>query len=382
MSFSLQKSSAKSSARLGELELAHGQIATPFFMPIATQGAIKGLTTMEMKDLGAQILLANTYHLWLRPGEDVVAKAGGLQEFMKWDGPILTDSGGYQVFSLAKIRQIEDGGIEFQSHIDGSKRFLTPEKAIEIQQALSSDIMMVLDECVKFPCSRQEAEKAVERTSRWAKISSNLKAQIKRESKISNEKSQKLFGIVQGSTFKDLRLRSVKELVKLDFDGYAIGGLAVGEPAEEMYKVLDYLVPELPEDKPRYLMGVGYPEQIVESVKRGIDMFDCVLPTRNARHGSLFVSCESDANDTKEYLPGKFYCTIHIKNKANKEDFSVLDKNCACPTCQAGYSKAYLRHLLVAEEPLYVRLATAHNLNFYLRMMSKIREAIAKNRIC
>jgi len=372
MLFSVNLNSGKSSARCGSLETKDGVIQTPSFMPIATAGAIKGLGASDMKSLGAQVLLSNTYHLWLRPGEDTIAKAGGLHNFMKWSGPILTDSGGYQVFSLSKIRKVKPDGVEFQSHLDGSKLFLSPSKAIEIQQALGSSIMMVLDECVPYPCSRAEAEAAVKRTTDWARQCSQAKA----------GNDQKLFGIVQGSTYKDLRLQSAKDLITMDFDGYAVGGLAVGEPVDKMYEVLDYLVPELPESKPRYLMGVGYPEQIVESVKRGVDMFDCVLPTRNARHGSLFVET-SDGEETKakEYLPGRYYKTLRIENEKNKEDFSVLDPNCDCPTCRAGYSRAYLRHLLTAREPLYISLATAHNLRFYLRMMADLRTAIESGNI-
>jgi len=346
-------------------------------MPIATAGAIKGLAATEMKRLGAQILLANTYHLWLRPGENVVAQAGGLHEFMKWDGPILTDSGGYQVFSLAKTRKLLPDGVEFQSHLDGERLFLSPAKAIEIQQALGSDIVMVLDECAPYPCTRPEAEAAVTRTTNWARECKTQNQKPKRNHKSEN---QKLFGIIQGSVYKDLRLQSAKELIELDFDGYAVGGLAVGEPAEEMFRVLDYLVPELPADKPRYLMGVGYPEQIVRAVQQGIDMFDCVLPTRNARHGSLFIKTEESAAVGKEYLPGQYYEVIKIENEQYRDDFSVLDENCNCPTCQAGYSRAYLLHLLTAKEPLYISLATAHNLNFYLHLMSELRRHISQDK--
>ncbi|EKD49164.1 MAG: hypothetical protein ACD_63C00249G0005 [uncultured bacterium] len=359
--FKLITKSSKSSARLGELTTNHGVIETPFFMPIATKASIKGLTVEELDMLGVQILLSNTYHLWLRPGEDIVKNAGGLHEFMKWDKLILTDSGGYQVFSLAKMRKISRDGVKFQSHINGEKKFLTPEKAIEIQQALGSDIMMVLDECAPYPCGRDDAKLAVERTSRWAEISSKIE-----------HSNQLMFGIVQGSTYKDLRLQSAKDLVALDFDGYAVGGLAVGEPVEKMYETLDYTVPELPKDKPRYLMGVGYPEQIVESVKRGIDMFDCVIPTRNARHGTIFVNL-------REIDKENFYNVIHIKNEKYKDDFSVLDESCDCPTCKAGYTKSYLRHLLVCEEPLYIRLATLHNLRFYIKLMEKIRNSIKQD---
>ncbi|MFC1617767.1 tRNA guanosine(34) transglycosylase Tgt [Patescibacteria group bacterium] len=372
MSFKVFTKSDESLARLGKLETGHGDLQTPFFMPIATQGAIKGITSAELVSIGAQIALSNTYHLWLRPGEDIIAKAGGLHKFMRWNKPILTDSGGYQVFSLAKMRKLQSDGVEFQSHLNGEKRFLTPEKAIAIQHKLGSDIMMVLDECAPFPCTREQAEKAVTRTTNWGRIS---KLKIKSSKEAQNPKS-KTFGIVQGSVYKDLRLKSARELVGLDFDGYAIGGLAVGEPEKNMYEVLDYTVPELPEAKPRYLMGVGYPHQIVEAVKRGIDMFDCVLPTRNARHGSLFIG-----GSEKQLWEGESYAVLRIKNDKYKADFEVLDKNCDCPTCQAGYTRAYLRHLLVAKEPLYIRLATLHNLRFYLKLMAKIREQIKSGQL-
>lgn len=368
MSFEVVKNSAVSLARSGKLGTSHGVIKTPFFMPIATQASVKGVTAAEMKNLASQILLSNTYHLWLRPGSDVVAEAGGLHQFMNWDGPILTDSGGYQVFSLAKIRKLKADGVEFQSHLNGETRFLSPEQAIEIQQQLGSDIMMVLDECSPYPCTRPEAEVAVNRTTDWAR-----KCKLKHKGQ-NPELKQLLFGIVQGSVYKNLRLKSVGELKKIGFDGYAIGGLAVGEPVEEMYEVLNYLVPEMPKDRPRYLMGVGYPEQIVESVKRGVDMFDCVLPTRNARHGSIFVASEQGT----EYLPGKFYEVVKIKNQQYTKDFSVLDNDCDCPACRGGYTKAYLRHLLIAKESLYIRLASLHNLRFYLKLMEDIRQSIQK----
>lgn len=373
MSFKVTKKSICSSARVGALNLPHGVVPTPFFMPIATQAAVKGLSPADLEAIGADIVLSNTYHLWLRPGEKVIKRADGLHKFMRWDKPILTDSGGYQVFSLAKIRKTRRDGVEFQSHLDGAKKFLTPEGAIKIQQALGSDIMMALDICSPYPCTKEQAQRDLERTTEWARKckTQNVKRKIK----------NLLFGIIQGSAYKDLRLRSAKELVALNFDGYAVGGLAVGEPIKTMYKILDYTSPVLPADKPRYLMGVGYPDQIVEAVKRGIDMFDCVLPTRNARHGSLFV-CESNANEMLINANRlKKYKILNIRQERYKADFAVIDQYCDCPTCREGFSRAYLRHLLITGEPLYVRLATLHNVRFYLRLMENIREAIKKGKL-
>jgi queuine tRNA-ribosyltransferase len=286
-----------------------------------------------------------------------------LHKFMNWGGPILTDSGGYQIFSLAKQRKITEDGAIFRSHIDGKKFTLTPKLALEIQKNLGSDIAMILDVCAPYPCSKKEAEKAVRLTTAWAKRSKKIK-----------NKKQLMFGIVQGSVYKDLRLRSARELVDLNFDGYAIGGLAVGEPQKEMYKTLDYIVPKLPEEKPHYLMGVGQPEEIVEIVRQGIDMFDCVLPTRNARHGLIYIF----KGKGKDFRAG-FYETLHITNEKFKKDFSPLDKNCSCPTCK-NYTRAYIRHLFMAGEPLGLRLATIHNVHFYLELMKRIRAAIKAGR--
>jgi len=351
--FKLLKKSGN--ARRGTLKTAHGTIQTPFFMTIGTAGAVKGLIPDEVRELGGEIILANTYHLHLRPGEDVVALAGGLHKFMNWDGPILTDSGGYQVFSLSKIRKLKADGVEFQSHIDGEKIFLTPEKCIEIQQKLGSDIMMCLDECPPYPSERKYVEKSLELTTEWAE-------RCKKSSELTAQSSQ-LFGIVQGGTYPDLREKSAKQLVKIGFDGYAIGGLSVGEPNELMYEMLDVTIPHLPEDKPRYLMGVGTPENILEAVERGIDMFDCVLPTRNARHGYLFTSKG----------------IVRIRNEQYKEDFTPLDKECGCYTCK-NYTKAYLRHLFTSNEILSLRLNTLHNVAFYLKLMSDIRKAIEEDK--
>ena len=374
--FKVIKTDKKSKARRGILQTAHGKIQTPFFMPIATSGAVKTVTAEEVKKCGAQIILSNTYHLMLRPGMPVIKKAGGLHKFMNWSGPILTDSGGYQVFSLSKIRKIKNSGVEFQSHLDGSKHLLTPEKAIKIQETLGSDIMMVLDECPKYPVSKSYARKSMELTTTWAI-----------RSKRAHSNKNLLFGITQGSTYKDLRIQHVRELVKIGFDGYAVGGLAVGEPVQKMYQVLDWVVPELPENKPRYLMGVGKPEQIIEAVKRGVDMFDCVIPTRNARHGTLYVwgnklgGARAFARAWLKQglqstpLGGKFYQELRIKQSKYRLDIKPVDPQCNCELCQ-NYSRSYLRHLFMTNEPLALRLATLHNVNFYLRLMELIRKGI------
>jgi queuine tRNA-ribosyltransferase len=357
-------------ARRGTLQTAHGEVQTPFFMTIGTVGAIKGILPEEVRQCGGEVVLSNTYHLHLRPGEDVVAKAGGLHKFMHWDGAILTDSGGYQVFSLSKIRKLKADGVEFQSHLDGKKIFLTPEKAIDIQLKLGSDILMCLDECAPYPSERKYVEKSIGLTSEWANRckaffskaeSSELRALS--GSQLPAPSSLLLFGIVQGGTYPDLREKSAKDLSEIGFDGYAVGGLAVGEPAKKMYEILDQTVPLLPEDRPRYLMGVGTPENILESVERGIDMFDCVLPTRNARHGYLFTSKG----------------VVRIKNEQYREDFSPLDPECDCPVCK-NYTKAYLRHLYVANEYLSIRLNTLHNVAFYQTLMKGIRKSIEEDR--
>ena len=392
--FQLIKKSKKSQARLGVLTTAHGKIATPFFMPIATKAAIKSLTATEVKDLGAQIILSNTYHNLLRPGLEVIKKHGNLHKFMNNDLPILTDSGGYQVFSLAKLRKIKGDNIEFQSHIDGKKYILNPQKVIDIQVVLGSDIMMVLDECVGLPATKKEALKALERTSTWAKISWDYKNKLNKKSK--NINKQLIFGIVQGGDFKDLRLRSAKEITSLSFDGYAVGGLAVGEPSKTMYQVLDYTVPELPENKTRYLMGVGYPENIIEAVKRGIDMFDCVIPTREARHGKLYLwndviarsgaTKQSKSSGLPRFARNDFsvkgrpssgwYKTINITNAKFTKDKTPINS-----TNLKNYSRAYLHHLFKTQEPLALRLATINNLSFYLDLMKEIRQAIKLGRL-
>ena len=321
-------------------------------MTIGTVGAVKGLVPSEIRELGGQVILSNTYHLHLRPGEDIVKKAGGLHQFMGWDGPILTDSGGYQVFSLSKIRKLKDDGVEFKSHLDGSKIFLTPEKAIEIQQKLGSDIIMCLDECPGADKDRKYVKESLELTTRWAKRCKEFHSQLPTS-------NSQLFAIVQGGMHGDPRKESARQLIDIGFDGYAVGGLSVGEPSEVMYKMLDEVLPELPEEKPRYLMGVGTPQDILEAVERGVDMFDCVLPTRNARHGHLYTS----------------QGIVRIKNEKYKEDLTPLDSECGCYTCK-NHSKAYLRHLFIANEPLSLRLNTLHNVAFYLDLMRQIRNAI------
>jgi len=368
--FKLTKKSSLSRARLAELKTKHGVIKTPFFMPIATQATVKGLTISQIKDLGAQILLSNTYHLFLRPGLDVIKKAKGLHNFMGWKGPILTDSGGYQVFSLSKKRKINDKGVKFQSEIDGKSIFLSPAQAIKIQNVLGSDIIMCLDECIKWPCSNLEAQTSVNRTSSWAKL---CKDAFKKQNI-----NRLLFGIVQGSVYKDLRAKSAKELVEIGFNGYAIGGLTLGEPIKETYEAIKSAIQELPLNKPRYLMGAGLPEQIVESVKLGVDMFDCVIPTRNARHGLLYT--RSSITNPSGWLSKDFYKKIHITNAKYKNDFKPLDSNCSCYACQ-NFSRAYIRHLFMTKEQLGKTLATIHNLSFYLNLMKDIREMIKQDKL-
>lgn len=341
-------------ARRGEIQTSHGVVQTPFFMPIATIGAIKGgVEPDDIRAMGFELILANTYHLHLRPTDARVKQFGGLAKFMNWNGPMLTDSGGFQVFSLTDIRKITEEGVEFQSHLDGAKIFLSPEKVVEIEANLGIDIAMVLDECTPYPCEEKYAKQSLERTTRWAE---RCKTHWK---KIEADKFMHLFAIVQGSTYEHLRKESARQLVAIDFPGYAIGGLAVGEPNEKMYEVLDYTVSELPENKPRYLMGVGTPENILEAVDRGIDMFDCVLPTRNARHGKVFTS-----TGTYNITRGKW-----------ADDVRPIDENCDCHTC-TKYSRAYVRHLFHANEILAMRLSTLHNLHFYATLMKNIRSNI------
>ncbi len=356
MKFSLIHNDKNTKARAGVIETDHGIIETPIFMPVGTQGTVKAVDQKTLVDeIHAQIILGNTYHLYLRPGTDILEKAGGLHKFMNWNLPILTDSGGFQVYSLSDLRKIKSGGVEFKSHLDGSKHYFSPQKVIEIQRSIGSDIMMVLDECTPYPCEYEYAVNSKKLTSEWAIL--NRDAFNKTQPKYGHE--QFLFGIVQGSVYKELRESSAKDLVKMDFDGYAVGGLAVGEPADEMYEITNFTTDFLPENKPRYLMGVGRPENILESIERGIDMFDCVMPTRNARNAYLFT----------------WNGIISMRNAAYKEDFQPLDRDCDCYTCR-NFSRAYLRHLFIAREVLALELATIHNLKFYLDLVTMARNQI------
>ena len=335
--------------RLGKLITNHGTFETPMFMPVGTLANVKTLMPEELKACSSAVVLSNTYHLWLRPGEDVVQKAGGLNKFMNYDGPTLTDSGGFQVFSLAKPKDISEEGVKFKSHIDGSKLFLTPEKSIEIQNKLDSDIAMSFDECIPYPSTRDYVEKSIQRTLRWAK----------RGKDAFNNPNQSLFGIVQGGEFEDLRRESAVKTVEMDFDGYSVGGTSVGEPKDIMYNMISYATKYLPKDKPRYLMGVGEPVDILEGVSRGIDMFDCVLPTRLARHGNAFT------------LDGK----INLRNAKYKMDFSPIDNECDCYTCR-NFTKAYVKHLLSAGEVNAGRLLSIHNIRFLIKLTENIRKSI------
>ena len=356
MNFEVINKDKSSKARAGLLKTDHGEIQTPIFMPVGTQGTVKAVAQRHLlDDIKAQIILGNTYHLYLRPGTDILEKAGGLHKFISWPRPILTDSGGFQVYSLAEIRKLKKDGVEFQSHLDGSKHFFTPEKVIGIQRKIGSDIMMVLDECTPYPCEYDYAKKSKDLTSAWAIL--NKEAFEKSEPLYGHK--QFLFGIIQGSIYKDLREASAKDLVKLDFDGYAIGGLAVGEPAETMYEMVDFTTDFMPEEKPRYLMGVGRPENILESIERGVDMFDCVMPTRNARNAYLFT----------------WNGILSMRNAQYKDDFTPVDSTCNCYTCR-NFSRAYLRHLFVAKEILALELATIHNLTFYLNLVTEARKKI------
>lgn len=353
--FELVKEDPRTGARVGRLVTPHGVIETPAFMPVGTQATVKAMTPEELYALGAEIVLSNTYHLWLRPGEDVVREAGGLHRFMHWERPILTDSGGFQVFSLQKIRRIEEEGVYFASHLDGRPLFLSPEKSIAVQNALGADIIMAFDECAPYPAERAYVEASLKRTARWAERS--LKAHAR-------PREQALFGIVQGGMYADLRKQAARHLVSLDFPGYAVGGLSVGEPKPLMYALLEETVPLLPRTKPRYLMGVGSPDALLEGVIRGIDLFDCVLPTRIARNGTLLTH------------RGR----LVVRNEAYARDFSPLDPECDCYTCR-HYTRAYVRHLIKSDEILGLRLATIHNLYFLIRLMKEIRRAIAEDRL-
>lgn len=341
-------------ARRGRLTFDRGTVETPAFMPVGTYGTVKGMKTEEIKEIGAEIILGNTFHLMLRPGTDIIEQHGDLHDFINWDKPILTDSGGFQVFSLGAMRKITEEGVKFSSPVNGEKIMLTPERSMEVQQKLGSDVVMIFDECTPYPATHQEAKDSMEMSLRWAQRSKDAHG----------DNLNALFGIVQGGMYEDLREVSVNGLKAIDFDGYAIGGLSVGEPKEDMIRILDHTAPLIPENKPRYLMGVGKPEDLVEGVRRGIDMFDCVMPTRNARNGHLFVS---DG-------------VVKIRNAKNKVDTGPLDAECDCNTCQ-NYSRAYLHHLDKCNEILGAQLNTVHNLRFYQRVMKGLRDAIEQGKL-
>lgn len=353
--YDLIKKEKMTKARLGVLHTLHGDIETPVFMPVGTQATVKTMTPEELKEIGARIILSNTYHLYLRPGHEVIKKAGGLHKFMNWDRAILTDSGGFQVFSLGPLRKITEDGVEFRSHLDGSRHFLTPEKVIEIENALGADIIMSFDECAPYPADYDYVKNSMETTLRWAKRGKEAHKNIDK---------QALFGIVQGGTYDDLRRECANRLVDMDFPGYSIGGLSVGEEKELMYHVVDYTTDLLPQDKPRYLMGVGSPDDLIEGVIRGVDMFDCVLPTRMARNGTVLTS------------RGR----LIIRDAPHAEEFIPIDSECDCYTCR-NFSRAYIRHLFKANEILAARLATIHNLRFLTKLMEDIREAIKQDKL-
>ncbi len=378
MPFSIINKNNKTRARTGVLETSHGKVYTPVFLPIGTRGTVKSARNDELKEWGAEMILSNTYHLWMQPGDGLIRKAGGLHKFMAWDGPIFTDSGGFQVFSLGeklqkkskKINnqklpfnvQVKEEGVYFQSEGSGNRMALTPEKSVEIQNNLGSDIALVLDEFPGYPFERKRMLNAIERTSRWAERSRKKFFDLKKQNKLLN-KGQLQFGIIQGGSFRDLRKKSCEQIKKNNFDGYAIGGVAVGEPAKEMYKAIDYSVPFLEEDKFKHLLGVGTPENIIQAVSRGCDSFDCVIPTREARHGRAYVRHRAG------------YKTINILKSDSKNIFSPLDPQCDCYTCK-NHTRAYLNHLFKSGEILGVRLMTEHNLRFYLKLMSEIRDSI------
>ena len=349
------KTCAQSGARLGRVHTPHGSFDTPAFMPVGTQATVKGMSPRELEEIEAQIILSNTYHLYLRPGHELIKLAGGLHKFMNWNRPILTDSGGFQVFSLSTLRKISEEGVEFRSHLDGSKHFLSPEKATQIQNALGSDIIMAFDECIPYPADRDYAVKSLERTTRWAQRCKDTH---------NNIETQSLFGIIQGGMYEDLRTQSAKELEALELPGYAIGGLSVGEPSEDMFRILEHTVPFMPVDKPRYLMGVGTPDYLIEGAIRGIDMFDCVLPTRIGRNGTALTS------------KGR----LIVRDKKFADDFSPMDEECDCYACK-NFSRAYIRHLIKADEVLGIRLTSWHNLRFLLNLMKNIRNAIQNDRL-
>lgn len=353
--YELLKKDKQTGARLGIVHTPHGSFETPTFMPVGTQATVKTMSPEEIKGMDAGIILSNTYHLWLRPGHDIIREAGGLHKFMNWDRAILTDSGGFQVFSLSDMRKIEEEGVHFRNHLNGDKLFLSPEKSMEVQNALGSDIMMAFDECPPYPASHEYMKASVERTSRWAERCMTAHT---------NTDKQGLFGIIQGGEYEDLRRQSAKDIISLDFPGYAIGGLSVGEPKDVMNRVLEFTTPLMPDNKPRYLMGVGSPDSLIDGAIRGVDMFDCVLPTRIARNGTMF---------TKK---GR----LVIKGAKFARDFGPVDETCDCYTCK-NYSRAYLRHLFKADETFGLRLASTHNLHFLMNLMKEVRQAIREDRL-
>ncbi|MDP8213148.1 MAG: tRNA guanosine(34) transglycosylase Tgt [Candidatus Zapsychrus exili] len=360
--FQLLKTDKNTKARRGVVSTAHGEIQAPFFMPVGTSGTVKSLVFEDLHDIKAQILLSNTYHLFLRPGMDVLKSAGGLHKFTNWNKPILTDSGGYQVFSLTKFRKIKNDGVEFKSHLDGSTLFFTPESVVDTQRAFGVDMMMPLDVCAPYPCDRKQAEASVKSTTDWAVRSREHFLKMSKESGTKGSQApskQFQFGIIQGATYEDLRKQSAEEILGVDFDGYAIGGVSVGEPVPEMFKAIDYVMPFLPKDKPRYFMGIGLPDQIVKAVGEGIDMFDTCIPTRFGRHGAAFTN------------KGK----VIIRNKEFSKDEGPIDENCDCRVCK-NYSRGYIRHLVSAREISGLTLISYHNLYFYVNLMKKIRKAI------
>ena len=376
--FELKATDKNTKARRGQLTTAHGAIDTPAFMPVGTQGSVKAVSPRELRELKAQIILGNTYHLFVRPGIDVIKHFGGLHKFTSWDGPILTDSGGYQIFSLAKLRKISEEGVQFQNHVDGATAFISPEIAMEIQAALGSDIAMVLDECAPYPCHYEYAARSAQMTARWAArckkvvaagVSAGRRAEVlppataAATTRVAATTRQLIFGIVQGATFEDLRQSSAHAIVDLGFDGYAIGGVSVGEPEEEMFRAIEASEPALPKDKPRYAMGLGTPPQLLELIARGMDMFDCVLPTRLARNGTAFTSTG----------------TLNLKNAEFTLDTGPIEEKCRCPACRE-FTRGYIRHLIKAEEILGLRLITLHNLHFYLELMRRARDKIEKGK--
>jgi queuine tRNA-ribosyltransferase len=355
MKFSVEHKDKSSRARYGKMKTPHGEVATPVFMPVATQATVKAVSNRELEDCGVEMVISNAYHLYLRPGKETIERAGGLHKFMGWERPITTDSGGYQIFSLADLRKIKDEGVEFQSHIDGTRHFLSPEDVVDFQLTLGSDIIMPLDECVHYPATRDYVEDSVGLTLRWARRSKDRFS--KKNSKAA------LFGIIQGSTYRDLRKRCVEELAAMDMGGYALGGIGVGEPVELINEMADYTASILPEDKVRYLMGVGTPPDMLEAISSGIDMFDCVVPTRNGRNGQAFTFCGQ----------------IQLRNAPFKQDFSPIEPDCNCFACQ-NYTRSYIRHLFNTDEMLGPQLVSLHNINFYVKLIQRSREAIRKDR--